>query len=646
MTQGEYNIKLIAVYLLKCAVLLFLTLGTGIIFSQESSRQFGEIDKAQLKLESDSLYPESDAAILFDYGIATISTQERHVRIKIYKKEGFKWAKMVIPDWGELGNRDILKKIKAVCYNLEGDDIISYSLDNDGIRRIKNTNDIEVSLASVKEGSIVEFQYELEIRTHEWYFQYTIPVYRSEFLIVNPNNYIYQIINKGSVPFFIYDKDYNGYTRYVAKNVPPFTLEEPVTTIKNHIAKVEYHLSKYIPITNDTMNYAPTWYEVYMDLLSSEKFGECLDGGLFLNDLKENILAKDSLDINIMVSAHEKIKELITWNQENLVFTDFTLRSAFKAGSGNSADINLTLVLLLRKLGFDADPVVMATRDRGHLTYAQPKISNLNYVLVAVTVNHKLYLMDATNPYLIVDMLPLQALNDKGMIIDDKQSYWIEFDNQLPYKSFQMNTFELDSLGNIKGIVQSSKEWYAAYEFRNNYANLIEQSISYETFLEKEKPGMMVISYNLTNFDNLYKPLQEVYEVEIKNKTGITDEIITLNPMFYNRLTDNPFKLENRSYPVEYPYLQDKFYMLNLKVPEGFQITEIPEDILVTLPGNTAKFEYRTNVLGNQIQITNHIQINKLIFQPEEYKDLKAFFYLIVSKHAELIELIKIDKGK
>ncbi len=640
--RHRYN-KLISSQCIFCVIVLCLIMGSGVIYCQEFNRDFGEIDRAQLVLKSDSLYPEASAAILFDYGKATISSMERHVGLKVYKKEGIKWAKIVIPDWNEFGNRDILKKVKAVCYNLDNNKIVTTKLDAEGIIRFDNSNDIEIQLKDVKEGSIVEFQYEISTRVHEWYFQNLIPVHWSEFLIVNPKNYIYEIFVKGSVPFFIYNKDYHGFTRYVAKDVEPFILEEPITSILNHMAKVEYHLTKYLPNPNDTMNYTTTWYEVCQDLISSEKFGGCLDGGLYLNDVKNEILAKDSTEIGIMISAHEKIKELIKWNNESSIFTDFSLRNALRIGIGNSADINLNLIVLLRKLGFNANPVVLATKDRGYLSQTKPSISNLNYVIAAVTINYNLYLLDATNPFLVVDMLPLLAHNDKGMFINDKTSYWVEFDNQLSYKSFHMNTFELDSLGKFNGQVQSSREGYAAYEFRNEYTMLIEDSIDYKVFIENENPGMKLTSYTLENFDELYQPLKEVYEVEIINNTGNTNEMISFNPMFYNQLLTSPFKLESRSYPVEYSYKQDEFYILNLKIPNGYKVEHIPEDLLVTYPDNSAKFEFRTDILGTQVQITSHMQINKLTFQPDEYPDLKKFFDMIVGKHSETIEIVKVQ---
>jgi hypothetical protein len=234
-------------------------------------------------------------------------------------------------------------------------------------------------------------------------------------------------------------------------------------------------------------------------------------------------------------------------------------------------------------------------------------------------------------------MLPERVLNDKGMILDNSRSYWIEFDNQLPYKEFEMFSCELESSGIIMGKMQSSREWYAAYEFRNQYVDQSQQSVPYQEHLQQIHPGLTVQSYTVSHFNDLYNPVQEDYEVVLTDQVAFSQNTVSFRPMFYQGLEENPFQLKSRSYPVEFPYVRDILYILNLKFPENFKIDILPEDLLVTMPNDDGRFEYQTSILGNQLQVTSHIQINKRFFSPEEYTDLKQFFELIVMKHAERI---------
>jgi hypothetical protein len=206
-----------------------------------------------------------------------------------------------------------------------------------------------------------------------------------------------------------------------------------------------------------------------------------------------------------------------------------------------------------------------------------------------------------------------------------------------------MNNFELDTAGVIRGKVQSSKEWYAGYESRNLQDQLAEQSQNIEDYLTNKYSGLNLLSYTVMNMDNPYKPLQEVYDVEIRDRFKFEDQKLQFKPMIYAQLFENPFQLENRQYPVEFPYKKDELYILNLQFPENYTIGSKPEDMVVTFPENAAKFEFRTSVLGNQVQVTSHLQINKRIFLSEEYADLKQFFELIIEKQAETIVFKKSE---
>ena len=81
---------------------------------------------------------------------------------------------------------------------------------------------------------------------------------------------------------------------------------------------------------------------------------------------------------------------------------------------------------------------------------------------------------------------------------------------------------------------------------------------------------------------------------------------IYFSPVIIDKLTENPFRLKNRIYPVEYPYPFELTYIANIELPEGFKVEEKPTDINMTLPENNGKFTYIINVLNEKaIQVNN-----------------------------------------
>nr|NQU94325.1 hypothetical protein [Bacteroidota bacterium] len=79
--------------------------------------------------------------------------------------------------------------------------------------------------------------------------------------------------------------------------------------------------------------------------------------------------------------------------------------------------VNLILYQLLKKLDFEAFPVVISTRENGMLSPVYPSLNKLNHVIVYVKNNGNDYLLDATEDYMPYSLLPKKCLNWSGHII-------------------------------------------------------------------------------------------------------------------------------------------------------------------------------------------------------------------------------------
>lgn len=84
-------------------------------------------------------------------------------------------------------------------------------------------------------------------------------------------------------------------------------------------------------------------------------------------------------------------------------------------------------------------------------------------------------------------------------------------------------------------------------------------------------------------------------------------------------------------------------YTFSLNLPEGYSVEELPESVRVVLPNQGAAFTFQTRVAGPMLQVVSTLQINQTIFSPEAYPQLREFFDLVVSKHAEQIVLSKAN---
>jgi hypothetical protein len=85
----------------------------------------------------------------------------------------------------------------------------------------------------------------------------------------------------------------------------------------------------------------------------------------------------------------------------------------------------------------------------------------------------------------------------------------------------------------------------------------------------------------------------------------------------------------------------DEIYTLNMEIPEGYDVEELPKSTLVKFNEDEGLFQYMIARTENYIQFRSRIKLNKANFPPEEYATLRDFFDMIVKKQGEQIVLKK-----
>ena len=127
-------------------------------------------------------------------------------RIKIYKKEGYKWADQSQKYYIDGSSKENMRFSDAVTYNLVNGKIEKTKLKSDGDfdeKINKYWGRKKITLPNVKEGSIIEFEYTLQspnVSTiDEWYFQEEIPVNYAEYTTKIPEYFNYNTRFKGFV---------------------------------------------------------------------------------------------------------------------------------------------------------------------------------------------------------------------------------------------------------------------------------------------------------------------------------------------------------------------------------------------------------------------------------------------------------------
>ncbi len=651
--------------------------------------KYGKIDSLNLEMQSYDKDTSVSAMVIGDIGsVRFIYNNDngfniefnRHTRIKIFKKEGYSFADQMIELYSHNRIKEDVGILKAATYNLEGKKVVSSKMSKkssvfrDEINEYWNS--VKFTLPDVKEGSIIEFEYTIRSNSISslptWYFQETIPVLWSEYNVEAPEYFVYKQIGSGYEPLQISSQTsgtgsititYGGeiglmgnksevYTktekfrtnkyRMVAFDVPPFIEEPMLTTKENYISKVKFELARTEFPGQSLKLYTETWESINLRLIEHSRFGNQLDGGLFLNKPLESINSTFDDPVEKMVAIHKYIQDNMKWDGFYSMYSS-SLRSAYNEKSGTIGDINLMLVLMLKKAGFETYPVALSTRSNGFINKLFPSLSSVNYVIAMVKHEGSTYLLDASDPYCTVNMLPTRCLNGEGLIVENDKSDWVDLNPSKSMDSETVMSLETDREGDFIGTIVVTDKDYAASNMREEIEDEKSEDDYIESF-ENNNEGLEVLDYRFDNLEDLYKPFRASYEVKISGISDRAGDLIYINPMFFDRMKSNIFRIEERKYPIDFGSPVHEVFKLILKVPEGFYVDELPESTEFDFGNNRLVFSYRIEENEGVISLVNEIHINDILFLYNDYKGLKEFFNKIVEKHSEMIVLKKVEE--
>jgi len=617
--------------------ILATTLGLFLVLSflsgQPAPARYGKIDMADLEMKVYDRDTTAEAVILCDYGVFNSATLDfqRLLRIKVLKKEGSGIVNRVYAITGT-------GSIKGCTYNLLDGQIVESKLKNESIYKEEVRQGryrYRVTMPDVRVGSVVEILYTFPLLPNEWNFQDVVPVRWSELRIPNNPYVTFQKVFYGFEPLYV-----NEPGRWVTKDMPALRPEPYINSLVNYLNRAEIELSS-IDVPGYMTFFTTTWDAVNTFLLQHKYFGECVKGmGLFLNDDVKAIKALNLTDLEKMKAACDTVRRKVKWNEIESLYTSGESNFMYKKGSGNAADVNIILVLLLKKLGFEAFPVALSTRENGLISPAFPTIDKLNYVIAGVRYNGKDYLFDATDPYTPAGMIPFRALNGRGRIINDKYSDWIDLVPSGDQKEMVFFDMKIDENGELSGKVTYTKNDYEAYYFRKNYKSHNSHE-EYINNLESKFPGLTINDCIYTDLDSLRKPAVETIDLSLSGYADMIGDMISFNPLMIEKMDSNPFKLDKRKYPIDYGHSIKKRIILNLTIPEGYEVSEVPTPCNLVLPDKSAQFTYNTSVKGSSVQMVCNFNINKTLFVESEYQIVKEFYNQVIAKQQEVIMLKK-----
>ena len=434
--------------------------------------EFGKVEIAELQMRECSFFPEASSVNLLKYkevevflypnGNTEVVTLTRY-RTKIFNRNGYKKATITIPYYAD--NALKIKNIRAASYNLGDNGQVEMTpvkyediFKDEGTKKGGHKS-IKFTFPNIKEGSVIEYQfvrkYKMAYEVPSWYFQDDIPNLLTVYKIIRPISHLRKrvvaelpIEETHGVDDTKWPDKKELYNTYIMRNVPAFKKEVFMSSSRDYVYRMDFLLDDL------GSNLSPNlWFSANSWLLHSPYFGGAFDSKIpstksFIDSVNQlnNIPSK-------IRSVYKYVKQKLKWIH---VYSKYAreLDEVWKEGEGNSAEINLSILNLLRKCRVQCFPVLYSTRWNGKVDYTFPDLSQFNTVNIAV-INGKVFnLLDGTNPFLSYETPPFNVVNRTGMLIDpiNFNKINIDFDRKLIWDSIFVSA-SVASDGTLKGDV-------------------------------------------------------------------------------------------------------------------------------------------------------------------------------------------------
>ncbi len=630
--------------------------------SQKKLPAVGKADQAELDMKEYPFAKDASALKLFeteekeitaDYGLK-IKTQRR-VRIKIFTQKGFDAATITVPYISKIKGTKITN-IDAYIYYLDSTrKIVTEKVSKSQIYRDKaddQLTQIKFTFPNVRPGCVIEYRYEKteknSLHLEPWYFQGFLPTLYSTFTISHPSQIEITrrlfgidsiLVNSKSERGSVDNRIYLQKT-YSMSNIIAFEPEPMMTSISDNLKRVEFSIQpnglgflKMMLGNNKWKMYASILSEVP---LFGKQFEKPIPGTEAILDSAKKIVSKEE-KINYLF---QQVKNQIKWDNQQTFYSG-DIATAWQERTGNSADINLTVLNLLRRAGIRCYPLLVSTRNNGQTDPEFFSLGQFNGLDVLIIDSMASYVLDGTRKYQSYKTPPENVLNRNAFNADTAYANWVFISDTRPLlKTILSVSATLSDNGQLQGdAFVSFYDHSKVIRMDDKIITREEEEKEEKEFLKKDFTDLKIDSVVVGNTENDLLPLTEKFVFSYQPST--TDKFLYIDPFFLFSFRKNPFSDSVRNYCLDFNSKQYLKTSVNITIPDNYEIDYLPPNTILRMADSSILFERIIYKQENKILCVNKMEILYPLFEKEEYPDVKEFFNRMYAMIQEQIILIR-----
>ena len=638
----------------------------------EPNLKWGKPTDAELNMTTYAPDPEAEAVVLcsqtvlrydLSSGSFKLNTNTKK-RIKILKEEGKDHANGGIAymyNGHRSGQCEILSKLKATAFNMVDGKLVKTKMEGDMV----NNEDVnktmrltKFTVPQVTVGTVIEVEYEIESdffsNIDDWRAQEDIPVMYTSFDVSVPEYFDFSVDERGSYPLEKKIEDTNmsiaagaglgmlqcGGKRYqfFGRNLPALRQKKLLYAPQSYGERVSMELRAIMIPGRMTKNFASDWDDVDKQLLDDDDFGGRLGKNPLKTEMQEAGVTDIADPVERIMAIYRLLKDRVKWNDHYTLYAE-SAGKVLKERSGSNASINFILINMLRDAGFEAYPAVMRSRDNGFLTI-RATVKELNTFVVAVKVGDKLSYLDGSIEDGWLDVLPDNLLVDRARIVSkDKPAEWVDLRGVSESKSRSMVKGELQADGTLQADIQTKYTGLEAASLRHDFRTATDSA----TFVSElaQELNCEIESLALTHHHGFGPDVER--NMHVTKQYDAAGDIIYLNPWVLNVMDENPLTEEERTLPIEFPYIYTENLASVITLPEGYVVEELPKSLMIKSEDGKLSCVIASTSDGSTLSSRCQIQIGRLFFSPNEYPFVKSFLDEVYKRLQDVIVIKKVS---
>lgn len=614
-----------------------------------------EFSDADLSKQKSALDENAPAEILYKSLHFSIDNNTGNLvkkafyRVKIYDKDKAEdWLNLEVPLYQNGSNQETLSKMKAFTYNLENGAPVATKVDKSSKYKSKESKYVSISkfaFPNVKNGSVIEYQYEVNspflFIVPEILIETDTPSLYTEYVLDSPSNIAYNVNYTGFLnpkhreveEKTMYGVNYRTY-RFGYENVKGFKSEKFVNNDRNYRTKIsaELHSTNF----RELKLYSSSWEQIKERLYENEDFG---------GELKKTKLAREHMPAGISGLTDETakanaifnyVKNTFTWNKDRGIYTEDGIKKMLETKTGNAAEINLFLVMLLREAGIKADPLTISTVSNGLINISSPNVSNMNFVIAAIKTKDGYHLFDATAKQSSMDQLPPNDWNQFGVLMARDKVQQLSMVNAKTSFTYLTAEAKINEDGSISGTYSDRDTGTYAMFAKENYDDNANK-------YKKQYKDNFAIDFNEIDSKVLENgDFESTMKFSSENLIDKIGKKIIINPMLFLSKSSNEFdQTDVRKYLIDFTSPFTRVKKIVLEIPDGYTVEEMPKNKKIITDDKEIEYSYVAEQKGRTLEVISTTKILSPNYPKEYYPAFKQIWGVASKQENQVISLVK-----